>query len=131
MRAVEFLVESKESYQVVYSAIKDLLPLAMEELGLTNLPEINIFKSMNQQEQPTFGSFSPSDMTISLGIDRRHPIDICRTLAHELVHFKQHQENQLNANSGETGSNEENEANSVAGIIMRKFNKAYPNYING
>jgi hypothetical protein len=131
MRAVEFLAESKESYQVVHSAIKDLLPMAMEELGLTKLPEINIFKSMDYQDQPTFGSFSPSEMIISLGIDRRHPIDICRTLAHELVHFKQQQENKLNANSGETGSDEENEANSVAGIIMRKFNKAHPKYING
>jgi hypothetical protein len=49
-----------------------------------------------------------------------------RTTAHELVHYKQYLENRIKPNSGETGSDIENEANAVAGIIMRHFDGANP-----
>ncbi len=52
--------------------------------------------------------------------------DIFRSIAHELVHHKQNELGKLNNNSGEDGSVEENEANSVAGLIIRKFGKKYP-----
>jgi Zn-dependent peptidase ImmA (M78 family) len=56
----------------------------------------------------------------------RHPNDILRTIAHELVHYKQDTEHRLEPDSGTTGSPEENQANAVAGIVMRHFNKQYP-----
>lgn len=53
----------------------------------------------------------------------RHIVDIMRSVAHELVHKKQKEKNQLKDGSGKTGSSHENEANSVAGIIMRDYTK--------
>ena len=35
-------------------------------------------------------------------------------------------EGKLNNNSGETGSDEENEANSLAGVIMREYGRNNP-----
>ena len=32
--------------------------------------------------------------------------------------------------AGDTGSPEENEANAMAGVIMRHFNKRYPEYLS-
>jgi hypothetical protein len=104
--------------------------MVMSELELTHLPKIKLSHVLDSQGQPSFGGFIPDDKSIRLAVDGRHPVDICRTLAHELVHFKQNENNQLNPDSGETGSDEENEANSVAGIIMRKFSKQFPEYIN-
>jgi Zn-dependent peptidase ImmA (M78 family) len=49
--------------------------------------------------------------------------DILRTLAHELVHRKQHEDGRINYESGETGSEIENEANAQAGILLRNFGK--------
>ena len=49
-----------------------------------------------------------------------------RTLAHELTHYKQDITKGLNANSGDTGSPEEDEANAMAGRIMRHFDEKYP-----
>ena len=129
MRARELLKESADSYANMHNALRDFLPLAMNELGLQSVPAIKIERTLNYNGQPRCGSFS--DRGIELGINGRHPVDVCRTLAHELVHFKQGQANLLNDQSGETGSNEENQANSVAGIIMRKFSKEFPEYING
>ena len=57
-------------------------------------------------------------------------LDVLRTLAHELTHYKQYLKKQLNKDSGKTGSPQENEAHAKAGIIMRHFNKLYPNLIN-
>jgi hypothetical protein len=111
----------------LYAALKDFLPLAMKELQLQQVPKISIKKKLNYNGQPSFGSFSNGG--IELGIQGRHPVDVCRTLAHELVHYKQGKTNQLDSESGNTGSREENQANSVAGIIMRKFSKQYPQYI--
>ena len=44
-----------------------------------------------------------------------------RTLAHELTHHKQREENRIKPDSGETGSDIENEANAQAGVLMRDF----------
>jgi hypothetical protein len=49
-----------------------------------------------------------------------------RTLAHELVHWKQ-RESGLELD-GSDGSETEDQANAVAGVIMRKFGKMYPEY---
>jgi len=55
-------------------------------------------------------------------------IDICRSIAHELVHHKQNIEGRLvnTIKDGEDGSPIENEANAVAGVIIRKYGKIKP-----
>ena len=108
----------------------DFLPIAMQVLKIDKLPKIHLKAHIRDQEQPTFGGYVNDEIAIYLAIADRHPNDILRTLAHELVHFKQHSQGQLELHSGDTGSPEENEANQVAGIIMRYFNKKYPNYIS-
>jgi hypothetical protein len=50
-------------------------------------------------------------------------------LAHELVHWKQDCEGRLTPGAGKTGTDQENEANSEAGIIMRDFNQQNPEYL--
>ena len=52
--------------------------------------------------------------------------DILRTIAHELVHRKQDELGLLNSDSGKTGSKHENQANSIAGILLRTFGKNNP-----
>lgn len=128
MKILEFNSESANNQSIdLYSALKDFLPLAMNELQLKQVPKIRLKPSLNHKGQPSFGNFY--DGGIELGVHGRHPVDVCRTLAHELVHYQQKKNNQLDHESGQTGSHEENQANSVAGIIMRKFNKQYPQYI--
>ena len=110
--------------------LEDFLHLAMKILDLKVLPKIELENRLEDHEQPTFGRYVNSKNVIHLGLKNRHPLDVLRTLAHELVHFKQNLENRLDARSGETGSPEENEAHIKAGIIMRHFNKRYPHYFN-
>jgi hypothetical protein len=110
-------------------ALQDFLPFIMQLLKIDKLPRISVHKTIETGEQPSFGGYNPEDGTIQLALKDRHPADVLRTLAHELVHFKQDMDGKLNDNSGMTGSNEENEANTKAGIIMRHFNKRFPKYL--
>ena len=126
--AEDQLNNNDNDFNQVHNAIKDLLPIAMVELGISQLPKIHIKRKLETEGQPSFGMFNGNDIT--LAVSDRHPVDICRTLAHELTHYSQGLKNQLSPESGETGSPEENEANSVAGVIMRKFSQQFPNYIN-
>jgi hypothetical protein len=122
------LKEFKNNQPDLIQAFRDFLPIAMKELGLEKLPKIHLEKIVDDTEQPTFGRFENEAEVIYLGISGRHPLDILRTLAHELVHYKQHVNGELNDQSGDTGSPEENEAHIVAGVIMRNFNKQHSQY---
>jgi len=111
--------------------IANLLPIAMQVLGIDSIPKIELEKHIEIADgQATFGRFDPDEGIVYLAIANRHPIDILRTLAHELTHYKQSIRDELNPVSGETGSPEENEAHVKAGIMMRLFNKKYPDTIN-
>ena len=130
MRAKQFIVESaggsKERFVEMF---EKFLPLAMQYLELDSLPKIVFQSQVNSTGQPTFGMYVNGEHTLYVALINRHPNDILRTIAHELTHFKQDTEHKLNDDSGDTGSPEENEANSMAGVIMRHFNKKYPKYL--
>lgn len=129
MRAFEFLAEEESSLTLI-DAIRDFLPIAIKELKLKSLPKINFAKDVqSKHDQPTFGKYENQDKEITLDIENRHPVDIIRTLAHELVHYKQDLEGRLDDNSWITGSPEENEAHEVAGVLMREFDKHYKKYL--
>jgi hypothetical protein len=123
--------ENKKQPDLI-QVFRDFLPVVMSELKLKTLPKIRLEKHLEHDDQPSFGRFMHSKdyAEIHLAIKDRHPLDIIRTLAHELVHFKQYTENKLNKNSGTTGSPDENEAHVKTGIIMRHFNKKFPEHFN-
>jgi predicted nucleotidyltransferase len=106
--------------------LKRFLPIVQEHLQLKSFPKIKPVLKLNHGQHPSFGMFVNETNTIELAISNRHPVDILRTLAHELVHCKQREDNRLKPDSGETGSEEENEANALAGVIMRDFDDANP-----
>ena len=105
--------------------LKKFIAFAIKELGIQKPPsgltlsrDNNAAKSMH-----TFGTFNPNNDKIWLYVKNRNMADLLRTLAHELVHRKQAEDGRIDYNSGETGSEIENEANAMAGILLRKFGK--------
>jgi len=106
------------------------LPIAMRELDLKKLPKMVFEKNIEDSSQPTFGQYVNNEKTLYVALSNRHPVDILRTIAHELVHYWQDIHDMLDHDSGKTGSPEENQAHEKAGIIMRNFNKANPQYMS-
>lgn len=115
MRAQEF--KPRRDKDIVTNLLDTFLPYAQKELVIDDLPNIDVVDNLNG----TFGNFSADGIRIVA--KGRHPIDVLRTLAHELVHYKQMMNDELDDNAGEDGSPQENEANATAAIIMRKFNR--------
>ena len=99
-------------------------PWVAEQLGI-RLPKIVL---LDQPKDTTFGQYVPDERCIYLVIGGRHPVDVLRTLAHELTHHKQHINNDLPDGAGATGTDQENEANANAGVVMRDFAGANPEY---
>lgn len=94
------------------------VPFVKKELGVHDLPPIKMVSGKESQEMKSFGCWDGE--TITLNPDGRHPMDVMRTLAHEIIHATHGHTN------GEDGSDDENEANAKAGVIMRRFAKAHP-----
>jgi hypothetical protein len=113
---------------------KELAPMldsfvsfASDKLGLKSMPSVR-YKS-DDDNYNSFAAYNPSSNELSISTMNRHPMDIFRSVAHELVHHKQNEDGRLGkdiAKEGATGSDIENEANSEAGKIMRWFAKANP-----
>lgn len=123
-------VFEEDNNLTLIDALGDFLPLAVEYLQLSALPKISFNNQTQHSEQASFGMYDPDQDCIFLVIANRQPVDILRTLAHELAHAKQREDNRIDINSGETGSEIENEANAEAGVIMRHFAKEYPKYLS-
>lgn len=126
MRLYEFTQPQRLKLSTI---IREVLPIVKYELKITKLPKIRLVNQINDQKQPTFGRYQDDINTLEVVKKNRHPVDILRTLAHELVHYKQDKQNRLTPSSGDTGSDIEDEANAVAGVIMRHINKKYPHYL--
>ena len=106
------------------SQIAEFVKFAINELGIQKLPTVKFSYDTNEsQEKSTFGYFDPNANHIWIYIKNRNTADILRTLAHELVHHKQGEDNRIKQGSGETGSEIEDEANAQAGVLLRKFGK--------
>jgi hypothetical protein len=125
MRFHEILIESKTatSLEEFRDMADEFCDLAKTELGMEELPPIKF--GVGEGLTNTFG-FYDLDGEVFVEVLNRHPMDIFRTLAHELTHHRQNSEGVLHSESGKDGSDHENEANSMAGVIMRKFAKKRP-----
>lgn len=74
----------------------------------------------------TFGRYNSNTNELEIAVGHRHIMDVLRTLAHELVHQHQNETMELPYNAGDDGSEWENEANAIAGVLMRRYGKAHP-----
>jgi hypothetical protein len=108
--------------------VKEFMKHIKNELDLNKFPKIELSNDSQEAiDLRSWGGYQPANKSIHIVVAKRHPADIFRTLAHELVHYKQDLEGRLKPGSGMTGSEDENEANSRAAVIMRNFAQAKPN----
>jgi Zn-dependent peptidase ImmA (M78 family) len=93
------------------------------KLGIRGVIKVKLIHTPIQVgAQRSFGYYDPNTQQIVISCVDRHPTDVLRTLAHELVHLAQSQIRPLTNADGVTGSDVENSANALAGILMRLWN---------
>ena len=126
MKVKEILTEGMDR-KSTYATLLDFVRFAAEHLELKSLPKFDFkFDSATSVERKSFGGYGSEHIDVT--VKNRHIMDVCRTLAHELVHYKQDLNKELEGdNPGATGSPQENEANAEAAVIMRNWGKQNPN----
>ena len=129
MRVKEILTEGltkKDTFAILH----DFVRFAAEDLELDSLPKFDFrFDTKRSVEHKSFGGYQPGGEHITITVTNRHINDVCRTLAHELVHYSQDLKKELEDDeAGSTGSPQENEANARAAVIMRNWGKKHPDY---
>ena len=113
-------------------ALNSFIDFTCNHLDIKERPSIK-YKDDKGEGQPSFGGYAPHSKELMVYTKNRHPMDIFRTVAHELVHHKQNLDGRLGKNiakEGATGSDIENEANADAGKVMRYFGKENPFYFD-
>ena len=106
--------------------LNEIVKFVAKQLELHTLPQkVIIVNDPNFiKQQLSFGVYSSDTDEIRVYASGRHIVDVCRTLCHELVHHKQREMN--TPADGSDGSPVENEANALAGVLMRKFRYLHP-----
>ena len=129
-----------ESEQVDESADPDQLKKILHrfyhscvsKLDLKNPPQLRLETTPDwSRENGSFGQYEPETNTLILATYGRHVLDILRTMAHEMTHRQQDEREPLPIDAGETGSPWEDQANAMAGRIMRQWAEEQPNMFDG
>ena len=120
----KFLNEAWENAKA--SVVNEFVNYCMEYLSIDR-PKLKLINSNDYAyENRSLGGYLPSEEKIIVVVHNRNMADILRTIAHEMVHHMQNLDKRLTPTSGEDGSPDENEANSLAAVIMRKFGRDNP-----
>lgn len=106
--------------------IQDFVEYAVQRLGLKKVPRIQLVNHEKfAQQYAALGDYNTRLKLIRVVTYGRLPADIMRTLAHELVHRRQHEMNIKGLHDGDDSASApfEMKANAVAGILLRDYGK--------
>jgi len=107
-------------------SIEHFVEFSTKRLKLKEQPKVNLLSGREYSEAKTsLGGYNPMTKEIFVVMDGRLTADICRTIAHEMVHRKQDEMGLVRneVKDGADGSPIENQAHAVAGILMREYGR--------
>jgi hypothetical protein len=128
MRASEFIIES--TFQDHEAQLRDFVAWCVDKLDIQQeLPKIRFQDAKEGPDQHHTGYYNDSEDVMWIYTGNRNMIDIMRTVAHELTHRKQHEDNRVIGDQAYPGSPIEQEADAVAGYLMKLYGKMHPEII--
>lgn len=128
MRAKEFLKES--TFTDHEKQIRHFVRWCVKKLGIEEaLPKIRFQDTKEGDDQHRTGYYDDSTDTMWIYTGNRNLIDIMRTVAHELTHRKQHEDDMVHGDQSYPGSPIEQQADAVAGYLMKLYGKEHPSII--
>lgn len=109
------------------SKVGHFVDFATNTLGIKRKPTIKLL--MVREPEMTTANYNLGNGEMKIYVKNRALCDICRSIAHEMVHQKQHEEiDDPNKLDGSTGSPHEDEANALAGRLIRMYGTQYPEF---
>jgi hypothetical protein len=123
---VKQLLREKINERSHTQIVEEFVSFACKILSIDESDVPDIILQSNRDGLKTTASYQTG--LIRVYIKERALVDVLRSLAHEMTHCKQDVEGRITNPQldGKTGSPIENEANTMAGIIMREFGALHP-----
>ena len=101
--------------------LSDFCKFCIEDLQLFGNVEISVVSDRSLHGIETTAYYVPTRGRTCVYGKNRALVDICRSIAHELAHMKQDQEGLLDGPVQNVGGFHENQANALAGEIIKKY----------
>jgi hypothetical protein len=107
--------------------VADFVNFTKEYLGIDDDVKIELAFEKTPDIRTT-AYYNNGEKRVKVYVKNRAIVDVCRSIAHELVHHKQNISGAFEGaeDPGADGSEFENEANAVAGVIIRKWGRLNP-----
>jgi len=101
--------------------VADFCKFAQEELKLSCDFKIKVVLDRAQNNIKTTAYFDPQTNEVCVWGHNRNVLDICRSIAHEMVHMQQHDRGLITRPIKDIGGFHEDQANAKAGVLVKKF----------
>jgi hypothetical protein len=112
-----FLTEHKKN------RLNEFTKFVKDHLEIVNIPKIIIQNGREGLKTTANYDYTKDEKIVKINGKGRALVDIMRSLAHELVHHKQFEEGRLKIKPADIGGEIEDEANAVAGQLIKLFAK--------
>lgn len=107
-----------------YTIIK-FIKFISDELNLNTPFKVKLV-TQRDEDLKTYAYYNPCNGFVKVYYKNRGLADVLRSIAHELIHHHQNQTGKMQGPTQDIGGDIENEANSVAGQLVKKFGYAHP-----
>jgi hypothetical protein len=107
--------------------VSDFVNFTKDFLGIDDNVKVELAFEKTPDLRTT-AYYNNDDRRVKVYVKDRAKIDVMRSIAHELVHHKQNIDGRFDnaEDPGADGSEFENEANAIAGLIIRKWGRIHP-----
>ena len=100
------------------------------ELELDSVPTIKVQNNRDGLKTTANYDYTKENKIIKVCAKNRALVDVCRSIAHEMVHHKQFEQGRLKTQPPDIGGEIEDEANAKAGQFIKMYAKEDPNIYN-
>ena len=101
-----------------------------EQLELKTIPTVKIQNNRDGLKTTANYDYTKENKIIKVCAKNRALVDVCRSIAHEMVHHKQFEQGRLKTQPPDIGGEIEDEANAKAGQFIKMYAKEDPNIYN-
>ena len=101
-----------------------------EQLELKTVPTVKIQNNRDGLKTTANYDYTKENKIIKVCAKNRALVDVCRSIAHEMVHHKQFEQGRLKTQPPDIGGEIEDEANAKAGQFIKMYAKKDSNIYN-
>lgn len=103
--------------------LTDFIKFVVKELGINKSPTVVIQNHRKGLKTTANYDYSKEEKIIKVCSKNRALVDVMRSVAHELVHHKQFEDDRLGVKPPDIGGEIEDEANAKAGQYIKMYSK--------